>query len=207
MSEIEEYIKNPASYDYGIELLKKYNPEHHLMDIIAKSNNSFTRSKLIEALQAIEVEVKPKPLQKRRYSSEDIAKWPPEIEGLHDKIKSAYASMNHYQSAIRIEVYGANALIKKRYSQKKVHGYAQEVINHDQFIRQAWAIIDNYVDTGFIPEHLKEKDELSKLRWWLKVIIPYTNWVIKHRDKVGTENYEHRKTILREIQLYNELHR
>lgn len=203
MNELESFITATTfNYHHGIELMKKYASSHPLFGLICASNNSFSREKMIEILSSVKINIDENTRKKKRYSPEEVAKWHPDVIALYNNIKLKYASMNSAQAVLRNTIYGSNGLAKKRYSVKKCAEISHEIMHLDQSIRDSWAILDNYVKTGFIPDSIKKKDELSQLRYWLSVQCKYKSWVEHNHHLKDTNEYREKHQVISDIKRY-----
>jgi hypothetical protein len=206
MDDLRQYMKNGGSYHFGVELLKKYSPAHPLVQMLSRRNNGFNARKLNQALKEISKlpENNAPQIQKTRYSIEDVAKWPEDIQSLHSQIKEFYSKTGALQGQMRSLIYTPTGKKRKSINENRTFRICADIMHIDSGIRAKWFEIDYFTKHGIRFQAPEFKDEKQQLVSWLSNILQFTSYCRQKESKNDPtgDMYMHRKKVLAQINEY-----
>lgn len=151
IAEIEDYLRNPANYSAGVELLKKHSPNSPLLPLLSSGASTFTRGKLSAALQQIsalepepERETKLPPLKDFRAKSEsrfvqiDFNNLPPKLKEKFREKQALYKQS--------VELHRGLTMAMSDDDRKEM---ALQILSNFDTIDKIWAEAEKYQEHGY----------------------------------------------------------
>lgn len=197
MTEIQSFLKNPTSFSFGLELLKKFDPENRQLPIIQLGESSFTWKKLLDALSGITI-TKPK---SSKYNSEQKQNWPEHIALKYNRAIELIRERSLLHSKLYELIYNQS----RKPSQKISSQLADEIISISAALDTVFYQIDYWVEHGKDAPGTQPKSKEEKINYWLSNQVNYHAYCRNTESRKTTANnelYTYRKAVLAEIEEY-----
>lgn len=194
--------QNP-NFKKGVYLLNTYGPDHSISPAILKSDTSFSRKKLTQALQQINGAIEPEPIAKTAKTVKKHIRG--EVQGYPDHLKELDRNLPILWSELKTMANSTSDLPEG----DALKELALAIVDKHKEIRRTWEQLDYFAAyRSCLPgtEPQKEPETLvEKLVNWLELypsLLDYSRRHAKSKDSAKREEAEARKLEIEKIRSF-----